>query len=436
MDNYSNNNYESSYISKVIDEEKMLKRKKDDEENFLKDATVSKFTDKLGIIGHSLFELTLDNYNSNIAHRSVSVFTGDLVAKGMFHALCPELETFITVTDWMGSSVDRKKERVKYFQEFKRFIQEDDQDKICRIKGNYRIKRGDFATVVLYLGDIIIKEKGKRFYEWERVPFIKRSAEDFDYFMSPAFMSSVPSDEENVSEDKVSYFTLLFKVIDIYNNILKLAIYHCTNPVINEIEVTVDPKLLAELKQNTNEYYIGLFEDKIYKKNKDIHREFVLLNLSPELNGDDIAGHFITQRLYYNYLKNFNLCICTKEEFEKRCKTIFYHVKTFYNKNIMFNSEFFKNSYIDAYFIEYKGNIYYKPYIFKNLNNEEYFELLDYLEIKNKNKRDLEEQSKMMRLHSKYMKYDSYLKFINQYILCSKRNLINSINNGVEKWNV
>ena len=423
------------YTPQEIDVEKWLKREEIDTINFSKD--VSHFMDKRGVIGELLFELTLDNQSSNISHRSVSVITGDRVAKGMFHALCPELETFITLTNWMGSSSERKIERVKYFQELKKFIVENKLNKVCEIRGNYRIKNGEFATITLSWASLEIREREKMFYEWERVPFIKRSAENFAYFTSPIFMSSIPSNEENVSEDKVSYFSLLFKVNSIQNNIVRLTIPHCTSPNMKETDVIVyDSKLLDNLKKQINRYFIGLFEDKVYRKKKCFQREFVLLNTSQELDGNDIAGHFITQRLYYNYLKDRQLYLCTKEEFQKRCNIVFYHVKKSYDQEVTMPYEFFSKSYLEAYFIEIEDKIFYRPFIFKNLDKDSYIEFIQYLKDKKEKSKELTNQLKMMKLHKKYYKFESYLEFLNHYNFYSKRTLIDLINKWVEKWKV
>ncbi|RLJ01022.1 MAG: hypothetical protein DRP06_00490 [Candidatus Aenigmatarchaeota archaeon] len=429
------NNISRLYRPQEIDAEKWLKREKNDAEGFSKNRSCR--MDKEGIIGESLFELTLDNQSSNISHRSVSVFTGDRVAKGLFHALCPELETFVTLINWMGSNTERNIKRLKYHQELIKFIEENKSDKICKIKGNYRIKKDDFAEVILYRGCLNIEDKLKKFYEWERVPFIKRSAETFAYFPSPIFMSSTPSNEEGVSEDKVSYFTLLFKIKNIQNNIVRLILYHCTNPYVKELDVIVyDPDLLDKLKQKTNEYFIGLFEDKIYKKNKSFNREFVLLKLSQELEGNDIAGHFIAQQLYYNYLKDLELYICTKKEFQKRCNLVFYHVKKSYGKDVNQHCGLFSQVYLDAYFVDIDDKIYYKPFIFKSLTNEEYIKFIAYLKQNRKEMDAAVERSDRIRLDLEYGKYKRYLEFLNNYNFYSKRTLIDIINEWVDVWKV
>jgi len=423
------------YKPQEIEAERWLKREKEDMTNFSKE--IPHLMDKRGVIGDMLFDLTLDNQSSNISHRELSVFTGDRVAKGIFQALCPELETFITLINWMGSSSERKTHRVKYFQELKQFIIENRTSEVCKIIGNYRIKNGEFATVILSWADVEISKKEKTFYDWWRVPFIKRSAENFAYFTSPVFMSSAPSNEKNVAEDRVSCFSLLFKIKNIQNNIVRIDIPHCTTPYTKETDVIIyDQKLLDSLSKSMDTYFIGLFEDKIYLKNKYFHREFVLLNISEELDGNDIAAHFITQRLYYNHLKDQQLYLCSKEEFQKRGSLIFYHVRKSYNKEVTMPFEFFRKMYLEAYFVDIGDKIYYKPFIFKNLDKESYAEFMQYLKGKKDNPKEITNLLELMKLHKKYNKHASNLEFLNRYNFYSKRTLIDSIKKWEEKWKV
>lgn len=423
------------YKPQEIELEKWLKRAEEDSKNFQKD--VNYLMDKLGVIGDLLFNLTLDNQSSNIAYRSVDVLTGDNVAKGMFHGLCPELESFITLINWMGTSSERKIERVKYFQQLQKFISENKTDQVCKIIGNYRIRIENFSIILVYRASVQIQNREKRFYEWERVPFLKRSAETFAYFPSPMFMSPVKSIESNVSEDRVSHFTLLFKVKSISNRIVRISMYYCTNPHQKETDVIVyDDKLLSNLKTKKNCLFIGLFEDKIYKQKKDYNREFVLLDVSQELDGNDIAGHFITQRLYYNYLKEQNLFICSNDEFEKRCRTVFFQVEKLYSKKVTGTFDFFNKMYLEAYFVKMDNNWYYKPFIFRDLDIHQFKDFITYLsKIKEKPSNTLD-ILKHVELSRKFGKQKDYLEFLNRYNFYSKRILIDIIKAWGEKWRI
>jgi len=430
------NNFNNTFKPKEIETELWLKRFDEDEQNFVKDISIG--IDKRGIVGESLFNLSLDSVGSDLSRRSISVFTGDLVAKGMFHALCPELESFVTLTNWMGATEDRKEIRVKYFKEIKRFLEEKNPNTICSIIGNYRIKRADYSTLLLFRGEVNIKDKGKMFYNWSKVPYIKRSAETFAYFPSPIFMSSVPSQEISVAEEKISYFTSIFRIKKMMGDTATISLFYCTNPHTKEVDVIIKNEMLKQkLEINRDSIFLGLFEEKIYKKKGDFFRDFLILECSEDLKGEEIAGHLVSLRMYYNYLKNRDLLLCNNEQFITRCKTVFYHITTSYKKKINISLNEFIEYFIQDYFIQIGDNWYYRPFILKDLTKSEFRDFIDYLNLLKKEKRDMIAMIKYL----KYFKQKQFLDFVNTYNLYSKRTLINMIETyndqgGRWKWRV
>jgi len=428
--------FNNTFRPKDIETELWLKRFEEDEQNFVEDLPVS--IDKRGIVGDNLFSLSLDSVGSDLSRRSISVFTGDLVAKGMFHALCPELESFITLTNWMGASDDRKETRVKYFKEIKRFLDEKSPNKICSIEGNYRIRRGDYSTLNLFRGNVNIKEKDDKFYDWSKAPYIKRSAETFAYFPSPIFMSTVPSGEISVAEDKVSYFTSIFRLKKIAGETATISLFYCTNPHTKEVDVIIkDGDLKEKLEANRDSIFLGLFEEKIYKKKGDFFRDFVILESSDDLSGEEIAGHLVSLRLYYNYLKNRVLFLCTDAELIERCKIVFYHVSNSYKKKINISLDVFIKEFIEMYFIKIDNNWYYRPFILKDLNENEFRDFIKYLNLLKDKKPDMIAMIKYL----KYFKQKQHINFLNVYNFYSKRTLINMIEThkdqeGRWKWRV
>lgn len=424
------------YKPERINQEKWNKRKEEDEINFSNEIF---FLDKRGVKGDNLFNLTLDNLGSEIRHRLVTVVTGQNVDKGMVIALCPELECFVTLIDWMGPGTNRKKERLAYYHKLNSFINSKDNNKVCKIKGNYRLKRENYSTITISWGNVEIEEKDKIFYEWERVPFLKRSAENFSYFPSPIFIPPVVSKEECISEERVLYFTSMFKLKLLENERAVLCFFYSTSPYQKETEVIIyDPKIMDQLNKNRDSIFLGLFEDKIYRWKKDYEREFVLVSLSEKLDGNEIAGHLITQRMYYNYLKNRSLKICSDEELKNKCKTLFFQIEKTYQKPVNMPFDFFIRTYLEAYFIKVDSVWYYKPYLLKDLNKEEFSEFLEYTSAPEDNK---EKVLYLLKLRKKYQKYKNYLDFINIYNFYSKRTMIDLINNyntreGLSKWRI
>jgi hypothetical protein len=426
-----------------IDYEKWLNRAEIDEINFSED--VSDIMDKLGVNGNFLFDLTLDNQNSILGYRNITVPQGETVTKAMLHSLCPELECFVTLTNWMGSESERKIDRVKCSQVLKQFIIEKDENKVCRIRGNFRLRKKEYANVILYYAHIEIADKIKNLYKWTLAPFLKRTAETFCYFPSPIFMSSVRSSEENVSEDKVFYFTAIFIIQSITNNIVKIGLINCTNKYLDDVEIFVyDKNVLEKVKNSREGIFLGLFEDKIFRKGGKFNREFVLLDLSEKLDGNDIAGHLISQRMYYNYLKNRELKICSDDDLKRRCQTVFYQINNTLGEQVTFPIDHFYNYYLETFFINVKGFWYYIPFIINSFDKQKFDEFLSYLSMSKLGLKDIIEGNKrieLAKLQGKYDIYKKYLEFVNTYNFYAKRTLIDIINslkdkNGDSKWKI
>ena len=312
------------------------------------------------------------------------------------------------------------------------------RDIIEVMNGNYYIPSSELATILLFRGKVEIKEKGKLFYNWSKAPYIKRSAETFAYFPSPIFMSSVPSQEAGVAEDKVSYFTSSFKIKKIMGETATISLFYCTNPYTKDVEVIVKDEILKKkLESNRECAFLGLFEEKIYKKKGDFFRDFVMLDCSEDLKAEEIAGHLIALRMYYNYLVTRDLFICTNEKLISRCKMIFYHITTSYHKEVKISLQDFIEDFIEDFFIRIGDYWYYRPFILKNLNESEFKDFIDYLNLARKEKQDMIAMIK----YQKYFKQKQFLEFLNTYNFYSKRTLINMIGTysdlgGQWKWRV
>lgn len=421
-----------SYEPEIINGELWEKRIKEDSENYLK--KISNFSDKRGIKGDELFNLTLDYRGARIAFRSVLTPSGD-ITKGLFQALCPELESFVTVCEWLGSSESRNQKKLLEYQNIKKYLEENDSSKLCELKGNYRLALNDYSRIITFYASINIIDKFSNFYEWERVPFLKRSSEIFDFYYSPIFMSSMKSNDKLISEEKFSFFTLIFKPIFIMNEFAKFEIFSCTNSSKKEVSCYImNKELVKKLENDIGKIFLGLFADKIYKKN-GYQRELVLFNSSLELDGNEIAGHFVSQKMYYNYLLDRNLFICSNENFEEYCRKTFFFIKKYYNKEVTINLDYFIKLYLSKFFVLIENSWYYKPYIFDELNTEEFIEFLQIINFSDK----IKNPSKMiqiMKFNKKYSKFKKYLSFLNEYNYFSKRILINKINKYKNRWEI
>jgi len=416
---------------KQIQIEKWDNRGKSDTDNFID--CVSTYADNLGIKGDKLFDLTLDNNSSSICTRKVSLGIGGSASKGMFHSFCPELETYVTLTNWLGDSSTRKKERLQYHKILREFNESKEENKVCKIDGNYRIKKGDFSNILIYLSKIEIKDKKKNFLDWPKAPFLKRSGETLNYFPSPVFMSSVKSELQNVAEERIYCFSAIFKFVSLKNNLMTIKILNCTNPYYKDIEVLAEDKeLIEKLKDISCSTFIGLFEDKIYRKNS-YQREFVL-HMAEKASGDMIVAHLLTQRMYYNYLMEGNLYICSNSKLRNRYESLCRRVFEEYNEELELPFDLFCKFYFGDYFVNINDNWFYRPYVLQKLDSQTFDEFLNFLsECQDNTDEDITKLIALRQKKDKFQKYKLYLEFINNYNYYSKRTLIEIINN--ERWN-
>jgi hypothetical protein len=418
---------------------KKWKNKKYDDYYFIKEISNS-LIDNVGIIGEELFELSLDSLGSSFDMGLAPIRGFGVNEIEAYNFMCPELETFVSVVLWLNYDNESSTCKNENFGEILYdYIEKKDVNKKCVIKGNYRLRNEHFSDVLPFHGSIEIRKKHDSYYEWERAPFLKRSAEVCTYDTSSLFMSSFPDDTTGVS--KISIFTMPFKCRQIKNNSLEIIIPSCTtyHQALMNVQVA-NKSTVKELDNNPNEFHMGLFREKIVDT-KGYWRIFELINISDaELTSNDLLGHFISQRMYYIYLKNNHLKICTSKELEKYIKVATHQIYKNYDvePNHFFDFEIFKLVYLNKYFVEINDCWYYKPYIFKNLNNEQYALFLEYLEGKFSYKEytgyDMLEKLEMEKRFNKYSKYLNFLNIYNQY---SKRDLINIINKGGGyKWRI
>jgi hypothetical protein len=424
------------FIPNDIDTEKWDKRSSEDNSNFLKDISKYVGVDGRGIKLGDLFDLSIDQKNIEITFRNVYITNKEKSIKDIIHGLCPQLESFITLINWIGPSDNKNETRFNYHNEIKE-LKDFYEDKIVKIIGNYRLKKENYSTILVGWSNLSINDKEKYFYDWENVPFIKRSGETFTVYSSPVFMSSLKSEEKNVCEDKLNYFTAIFSINKISEKEININIYNCASCDALELDLMFNSELFSKL--NKESFFLGLFCEKIYRVNKSFNREFLLVNLK-EIEGVDIAQHFILERLYYNYLINRDLLVCTKNELIERCKIVFNQIYRDYKKQINIDVDMFIRLYIKIYFEEVDNNIYYNPLIIQNGIN---IPLLNKYVLKNREK-ELNPKEKLDFLGSVkevylYEIFRKKLEFLNKYNYYSKRTIIDLINKNLNiegecKW--
>ncbi|MCS3901778.1 hypothetical protein [Methanococcus voltae] len=402
--------------------------------NFKKELSDS-YIDGMGIIGENLFEITLDNQISNSKCNLTNVRFGILESE-CYCLMCPELESFISLVLWMNYENESNYEKKeKYYTILEDYLSKSSSEETCVLTDNYRIRTENFGDLVPFKGTIKKREKKKSYFDWERVPFLKRSAEVSAIHSSPPFMPTFPD-----SKTKIQIFTMPFKINQYTKYDMELIIPSATTSKTGVLNLgKPSNEVYDKLKSTKTEWYIGLFIEKIININENYTRNFEIIDIS-SAGVIDVIGHLISQKLYYNYLKEFNLEICSNYELERLFK---FHVQKMYeqyNEDVWADLDTFYRIYLEKYFLKIHGKVYYKPYIFKELNFKEYGEFIKYLNDSEEYQKKIYEDTNVMEninLAKKFSKNKSYFEFLKKYSKYSKYDLINRIfKNGGRQWRI
>ena len=417
---------------KDLDRNRWEYRLQEDSKNFFQEIKTK--VDEIGIVGEELFSLTFNNQNAFNDFREISTITGSKTTKELCYALCLELESFISIKNWLGSEDNRNLERIEFHKKFEKYKKGELKSTVLKIYGNYRICKDCVGQILLFRGNPIFEEKEISFNDWRLTPFLKRSGENFAYLQSPLFLSPVTSSKENISEEKITYFTLLFNYYEKINDLrVKLKVFNASNQFYTLCEFDIQDASKYKLFQTHSDFFLGLFKETIYKHQNKYERKLILIDVSEPLNGEEILAHFLTLKLYYSYLLSRNLCVCSKDEFNELMKYQIYYTKKQYEKEIV-NCQFFKKLYLNDFFREIDNEIYYIPYFLHDKPNNYIKVLLKYIQLKTKKNISIIEKMNLYNLSKIYQKDYENLDFIQKYIFYQKRTLINLLEKRESTW--
>ncbi|MDD4110380.1 MAG: hypothetical protein PHS54_02375 [Clostridia bacterium] len=450
-----------------IDSDRWVKRKEDDLLNFKFDVSSvsshfstcgsSDFIDKRGVVGEELFHLSFSLKGALSAQRILK-FSDAKMYKSQLISYCPELEYFITLNLWVP---ENDLERHEKFREIENALSKNDYNSLIELSGNYRLGGKDildsqnFALAVLFRGDIQLKQTSdSKLSSWEYAPSLKRSGEIsvFAAYSSPIFLASIKSDEKAVGEEKLDLFTGIFKINRVYDSKIDCQVL-CCNPNrdsffwktnVNDVNFyDSDSTKLNLLNYDTKKYYVGLFGEKIFRKNSFYQREICLISSENIEFPEDILAHLLSEKLYYNYLINIGLFrakAITNSKILKVCSLIQLNstaqkfAKAIY-RDLNFEIRFDINNMIKLYlspFFEVVGeDIYYKPGVLQKLKSVEFIKFIKYmqaLDIKDVN---------MAFAISKEINFNKFLdnfEFVKIYTYYSKRTLIEILLKNKGEW--
>lgn len=411
-----------------IDKEKWEKRLIDDLNNFYSEE--NNCYDKIGIVGENIFSLSFDSKNSFNYLRNVQLYSTEEVKKNIFTALCPELESFVSLNLWFNNE-ENKKENIELYKRLKNYKENNISNNILKLDGNYRITKDCLGRILKYHGKLSFEDKQLNFYNWEDVPFLKNSGEVFLYFKSPLFLSNENSEDSEIKEEEVFYFTMLFKKFDkVDDNEIMLEILNITD----KYKKLIKFKKYNEKELNDDNLRLGLFKEIIIKKSNEYIREFEIVDFTEELKGEDILSHYLNLKLYYNFLLKNDLCICSKNEFDNLCNKeinyIKFHLKKDVNVNCFFLERYMKNFRI------IENRIYYIPFFLQNSDDKYIISFFNYInECSLKiDKNDVLLCLKHMSDNERFGKLKRNFDFYKKYIFLQKRSLIDILKKSEKKW--
>jgi len=365
---FNGEHYEFVPIS--IDGDKWNFREKRLRNSFLgkvKDLYGANVMDSLGI--NLPIDLTISSSGSTNDYRIVCENWGD---KNIVHFLCPEIESYMTFVNWIHNE-----SRETDYDILDKFIKSNNPDTSLKIKGNYRMSKEFFSLIIRFKSEIHPETLSKEI-TWERAPFLKISGEIIGSLPSPSFMSRLYSDIKNVKEEKVRFFTSAFRVLSKNGDLAKIKIFSNTSKRAMIADIKLDSLIVNTT--SSNKIYLGLFEESVYREG-GYQRKFTLKKISCEDNTKETLGHFVLQRLYYNYLKNLNgenidFHICSLDSLREYFKYALRQVNKIFYKDLEYDfDKEFKSEFLKDFFRIINNEVYYSPYILKDYNDSEFLTL-------------------------------------------------------------
>jgi hypothetical protein len=361
-----------------------------------------------------------------------SYLSKDDLDKVEFLSFCCELENTVVLNLWLDDSDNTISDnKINLFKEIKN-NKNNNKYTSLNLDGNYLIGNNNqnYSTILMFKSNSKIITQNNIFFDWKYMPFIKKSSETIKTYMSPSF-SPVMFDSKLNKDAFQTYFSSIFKVKSISNNVVKIEVLnHFMSYKSNSefFDVGLDDlNLLNELSKIHNEdrFVLGLFIDKLYKyDSKYYSREIFLVDLFSDTTPEEILYHKIIQRIYYHYLITFDFRICLLSELKKiyikECELLSY-----IGIKIKISFDNFISSFLNNYVVVINDFVYYKPYLLFDLD-----------------------QNTLGKIYSAYKEecdncyFGNYSKeiynlfFLNIYNSLSKKTLIDRIKKWDNKWKI
>lgn len=273
-----------------------------------------------GWLENHTFPITLEILNKvltpggEVAIRSFGGEKRDLL---VYHAICPELENFISLIVW----VDTKSSMNAWMQISDLVAKKDDQ-RVLQFSHKYGILLPNrIHPSHDQESTLVSKDFYKSLYDWRFTPYLFDDAKTIVSHNSPLNFRRIVLNEWDENTSLAEIRTTIGRLIQIKKNSIEVLIPSLVGKPLNRIFL-IDEKLKEKLQENSLYYF------QIFKVAGSENMETHVRNIS-DASSVDIVGMFLAYSTYLLHLGNKRLNVLTAGKFEKL-------FKLFYNQSARF----------------------------------------------------------------------------------------------------
>ena len=264
---------------------------------------------KRGWLGSHKFPITLEILNKEkVPGGKVTIpsWGGEQDNLLVYHAICPELENFVSLIVWLNSESSKNA-----WEQILELINTADETKVLQFSEKCGI---NLPNTIHPSHDqdsrLVEKDLYKSLYDWKYTYYLFDDGKTIMSHNSPINYRHVILDEKTKDESFIGIRTTVGRLISKNNNFLCVSI-PCLNDRPRNFEWQISKRFdISKLKIN------GMYFFQIYKIVGEYKLETHVRTVE-EAMPVDIVGMFLSQSLYLKYLGSSKLKLLNQKQFEK-----------------------------------------------------------------------------------------------------------------------
>lgn len=268
------------------------------------------------------FPITLEILNKEkVPGGKVTIpnWSGEQVNLLVYHAVCPELENFVSLKTWLNSQSSKN-----VWTQILELINTADESKVLQFSSKCGIKLPN-TIHPSHDHDSKLVEKVSLYqslYDWKFAYYLFDDGKTIMSHNSPINFRHVILDEKTKDESYVGIRTTVGRLISVKNKKLTVSI-PCLNDKPRSFDWQISKRFdVSKLKEN------HLYFFQIYKIIGEDNLETYVWR-TEEAMPLDIVGMFLSQSLYLRYLGSSKLKLINEKQFEKLFLHYYDHVCRF-----------------------------------------------------------------------------------------------------------